>query len=98
MFHEPVKNQIVTVSSENGIPVSVKIGGDELSVKKGSLENFYWISETGLKSTEEKISQKINQIGSQGVCIILEDNQERYLAVRVGDKIFAEILPSSMEN
>lgn len=98
MFHEPLKNQIVTVSSENGIPVSVKVGGDELSVKKGAAENFYWISETGLKSTEEKIAQKINQIGSQGVCIILEDNQERYLAVRVGDKIFAEILPSSMEN
>ena len=98
MFHEPLKNQIVTVSSENGIPVSVKVGGDELSVKKGSAEKFYWISETGLKSAEEKIAQKINQIGSQGVCIILEDNQERYLAVRVGDKIFAEILPSSMEN
>lgn len=103
MFYEPLKNKIVTVESVDGVPVDVKSGGENLSVFKGENENFYWLSEkneaAASKSfSEQKIIEKVNHIDSQGVCIIVEDESERFIAVRIEGKIFAEKLPSATVN
>lgn len=96
MFFEPVKNEVVTVESKNGVPVSVKAGGEDLLMIKGADANFYWIDAPGAYSAETNIIKKINQNQSQGVCIIVEDEGERFLAVRIEDKIYAEkIIPAS---
>lgn len=94
MFFEPVKNKVVTVESKNGVPVSVKADGEELLMIKGADANFYWIDAPGAYSAETRIIKKINQNQSQGVCIIVEDEDERFLAVRIEDKVYAEkIIP-----
>lgn len=98
MFFEPVKNQVVTVESKNGLPVTVKTGDEELLMIKGADANFYWITEPGAYSAETKIISEINQIDSQGVCIIVEDDDERFFAVRIEDKIYAEKLLPLSEN
>lgn len=103
MFYEPLNGNVVTVEFENGIPVDVKSGENSLYVRNGENENFYWLyssaadqNQKSFENLEKKVIEKINQAGSQGVCIILEDDSERYLAVRIEDKIFAEKLPSTL--
>lgn len=98
MFFEPVKNRVVTVESENGVPVSVKADDENLSVINGADKNFYWLSESGSYATENKIIERINQIDSQGVCIIVEDEKSRFLAVRIESKIYAEKLPAAFDD
>lgn len=101
-FYEPIEKHIVEINSENGIPVNVKSGDKNYIVSKGVQENFYWLSDNendqlGEKSSyEEKIIEIINQESSQGVCIIVEVGQQRFLAVRIEDNIFAEGLPSPL--
>lgn len=96
-FHQPLSNSLVTVVSENGIPVSVKAGNQILEVKKGNTQNFYWIEDEthryGTSSDEEKIREKINLIADQGVSTIVENENERFLAVRIEKMIFAERMP-----
>ena len=92
-FHQPLTDSVVTVSSENGIPVFVQSGSENLAVTSGKNENFYWISQSGSQKEEEKIIKEINQIGEQGVSIIVESDenpsQRRFLAVRIEKMIFA---------
>lgn len=92
-FHQPLTDSLVTVFSENGIPVSVQTGKEILSVAKGSSENFYWISGQGSKVEEENILNNVNQVSEQGVSMIVEcgekSQRRRFLAVRIEKMLFA---------
>lgn len=94
-FHQPLSDEIVTVYSEDGKPLYVTSGSRRLFVEKGLSENFYWIASLGADSDEEIILKNINQVASQGVSIIIQSENDRFLAVRVGSHIFAEKLPPS---
>lgn len=91
-FHQPLTDSVVTVSSEDGIPVLVQKGNENLSVTKGLSKNFYWISRGGSKDDEDNIIKKINQINEQGVSTIVESGElaspKRFLAVRIEKMIF----------
>lgn len=91
-FHQPLTDSVVTVSSEDGIPVLVQKGNENLSVTKGLSKNFYWISRVGSKDDEDNIIKKINQINEQGVSTIVESGElaspKRFLAVRIEKMIF----------
>ncbi|MBR1722926.1 MAG: hypothetical protein IJ727_10665, partial [Treponema sp.] len=96
-FHQPLSNSVVTVTSENGIPSFVKEGEKVLSVTRGEEPNFYWISKADGKESEKIISEKINQIGEQGVSTIVDVEgigiKRRFLAVRIEKLIFALEIP-----
>ena len=94
-FHQPLTSEVVTVTSENGKPLTVTKGSAKLAVSAGKLENLYWISEAGTETEEIQIVKNINQIGTQGVCIIIKPEDDRFLAVRIEDNIFVEKLPPS---
>ncbi len=91
-FHKPLTDSVVTVYSENGIPVFVQTGSEMLSVTKGEKGNFYWISDCGTKKEEENITNEINQVAEQGVSMIVESGKNaekrRFLAVRIEKMIF----------
>lgn len=91
-FHQPLTDSVVTVSSEDGIPVLVQKGKENLSVTKGLSKNFYWISQAGSKDDEDNIINEINQINEQGVSTIVESGElaskKRFLAVRIEKMIF----------
>lgn len=91
-FHQPLTDSLVTVYSEDGIPVSVQKGNEILSVTKGLSKNFYWIAQSSSQADEEKIIENVNQIGEQGVSIIVEggekSSKKRFLAVRIEKMIF----------
>ena len=88
-FHQPLTDSIVTVASEDGIPLFVRNGDSVLSVIKGNAKDFYWISALGTEKDEEKIVKEINQIAEQGVSTIVENDEKRFLAVRIEKMIFA---------
>lgn len=91
-FHQPLTDSVVTVSSEDGIPVLVQNGKETLSVTKGVSKNFYWISHAGSKDDENIIIKEINQINEQGVSTIVESGEiaskKRFMAVRIEKLIF----------
>ncbi|WP_294430772.1 hypothetical protein [uncultured Treponema sp.] len=109
-FHQPLTDSLVTIDSENGIPMSVQIlSSDEstsrnLPVIKGSYANFFWIGEKSAQNEEmqaeieENIIANINQIGEQGVSTIVESegvNSKRFLAVRIEKMIFGMEIPEN---
>lgn len=89
-------NAVVTVYSEDSLPVSVQIqnkkNAEVLPIQKGLSKNFYWISQTGSKDDEDNIINEINQINEQGVSIMVESGKDsskkRFLAVRIEKLIF----------
>ncbi|WP_407425212.1 hypothetical protein [Treponema sp.] len=87
-FFQPFTNMLVTVYSEDSVPVSVQRGTEILSVVKGNSKNFYWISNTGTQKNEENIIKEINQTAEQGVSIVVESDKKRFLAVRIEKNIF----------
>ncbi|MBQ3670029.1 MAG: hypothetical protein II921_00945 [Treponema sp.] len=92
-FHQPFTNEVVTVNMENEKPIYVTCGERRLLVAPGKNESFYWVAEFGDEVDEENIIKNVNQIKSQGVCIIVTSGEERFLAIRVGKQIFGEKLP-----
>jgi hypothetical protein len=94
-FHQPWTNEIVMVSSVNGVPVSVKAGDHTLSVTRDSAAGVYWIGQPGSAAAAQKCMETVNQSTVQGVCSIVETGSERVLAVRVGKMIFGEMLPDT---
>ncbi|MBQ0052813.1 MAG: hypothetical protein KBT11_12265 [Treponema sp.] len=94
-FYQPLTGNLVVVESEDKIPVSVTNGGKSVPIKKGYYDNFYWFEIQSPAEKEEIILRKVNQTAEQGVCIIVEDENSRYLAVKVEGMIFAEELPSA---
>lgn len=98
IFHRPFTNEIVTVSTENGISKSVSIGNKtRMNVFVGEVsKDFYWLAEKSSKSIEMKIIQEFFD-EKQGVSKVLSmkdksDNEELYHVVKVGNMIFAEKL------
>ncbi|MBR4375107.1 MAG: hypothetical protein IKP49_12205 [Treponema sp.] len=100
MFHQPFTNEIVTVSTENGIPVRVSIGNQtRVKIFSGdSSKNFFWIGEKEspvlAKAAEYFIIKEFEKEG-QGVSKIVQpskNEERRYYVVKVGSSIFAELI------
>lgn len=92
-FYLPPDNSLVAVRSKDGVPVSVSENGIKSAVVKSADFDVYWIGEAGEKDDAEKVIKNINQNSTQGVSIIVENNSRRMMAIRIGQYIFARILP-----
>lgn len=97
-FHQPFDKSIVTVRSENGVPVFVKNGERTLSVVKGKTSGFYWIERENSEVCENAIVNALGKNVDQGVSMIVVSGNERYLAVKIGKMIFGELLPPPSGN
>ena len=100
MFHQPFTNEVVTVSTENGIPVNVTIGSkSRVSIFSGdSSKNFFWIGEKEspvLAKAAEYFIMKEFESEEQGVSKIVQPSKSddrRYFVVKIGSMIFAELI------
>lgn len=96
-FHQPLTDSIVSVTSEDGVPVFVQNGSDVLSVTRGRSEHFYWISDGAGQEDEEEIIRAVDRTSEQGVSMIVESgsgqNKRRFLAVRIEKCIFGMEIP-----
>ena len=96
-FHQMLSSDIVTIYSENGRPVKVSDGSRDLLVSKHADSNLYWLGQAGSDEDAEKILQSVNQTASQGVSLIVENKEERFLTVQFAHMIFAQkMLPSEI--
>lgn len=79
--------QKVSVVSENDIPVTLKYKGKEVLIIPGTSENFYWIGER-IEIDEKALIQKISPTFVQGDVNIVQENENRFTVVKVGDNYF----------
>ena len=79
--------QKVSVVSENDIPVTLKYKGKEVLIIPGTSENFYWIGER-IEIDEKALVQKISPTFVQGDVNIVQENENRFTVVKVGDNYY----------
>lgn len=94
-FYIPPERKLVTVTNYNGEPVKVTSGDFTYDVTEGKNDGLYWIGTEGAPEDEKKVLEMLNQSSIQGVSMLVESGEKRLLAVRVGGKSYAEIIPGS---
>ncbi len=92
IFHQPLSKIVITVSSENGIPVSINGAGMTFGISKSKSGKFYWIGPAGDASDEKKVEEAVNQNTRQGVSILVANGKKRMIAIRIEKMIFGEML------
>ncbi len=98
LFYTVPGHALVTVSSVDGKPVKVISDNVQYPVEQGDSQDFYWIGAKGTLGNEKETVGLLNQTADQGICIIVHDDNERILAVRVGKNKFAKLLPDTETN
>lgn len=93
----PNKN-IITVTLWNGEPVKVVDGNEIYPVTKGTSNSFYWLGIEGKVDDEYQVITHIDSSIKEGVPFVVENNQKRIVVVKVGDNIYAQLLPVSQED
>lgn len=95
MFYDG-KNQLVTVTIENGIPVLVRSGSETLRITEDERYRFYWIGKAGTTELAKKSLKALNERGGQGAVVVVQDDttSERVLAIRIGETCYGKIEPA----
>ena len=91
-FYDAERN-LVVVTHWDGEPVSVQIGDFSNKVRHGFSEAFFWIGDEGDADDEGYILKNIDSSLEQGVSVIFEERGHRMLAVKIGNNIYAQIIP-----
>ena len=79
--------QKVAVVTENNIPVSLKYKDKTFDIVPGTSKNFYWIGDR-IEIDESKLLQKISTTFVQGDVNVVQENNNRFTVVRVGDNFY----------
>lgn len=87
------EHNLVVVTHWDGEPVSVQIGDFSNKVRHGFSEAFFWIGDEGDADDEGYILKNIDSSLEQGVSVIFEERGHRMLAVKIGNNIYAQIIP-----
>lgn len=80
-------NDLVRITSENGIPVQVTVGLKSEAVIEDDSFRFYWIGEKGSPALAKKALQTLNAQNTQGKSMIVStsDGSEEALVIRIGE-------------
>lgn len=95
MFYKNPSRQLVVITFMNKAPVKVSCDNLVYNVTSGVLSNFYWIGTNGNKDDEVFIQQNIDANINQGVCVILQNENKRYSAVKINNDFFIELIPDN---
>ncbi|MBQ9539767.1 MAG: hypothetical protein IJU95_10930, partial [Treponema sp.] len=93
MFYLPYKETVVSVTIENGVPVLVQSGSQELSVTKDAYHSFYWIGEPGSPLLSKDAVDFFKKNNSQGLSTVIERDGERVHAVHIGEFLYGMMIP-----
>ncbi len=88
------EKESVKITSIDGVPSGVSVGGTERKVTKGSYDGFYWIGEQGGAEDEYSLLKDFDFSAPQGTSMLLENGSERMIAVKIGGNIYGTLLPS----
>ncbi len=95
MFYLPYKENVVSVTIKNGVPVMVKSGNQEFPVSKDASYPFYWIGEAASSKISKAALDFFNRNSTQGVSTIIEQDGDRVHVVHVGDYCYGMLIPDS---
>ncbi|MBP5463617.1 MAG: hypothetical protein J6Y13_00305, partial [Treponema sp.] len=95
MFYLPYKENVVSVTIADGIPVLVKSGGQELPVTKDSSYPFYWIGDAGSSKLSKAALDFFKRNAAQGLSTVIEKDGDRVHAVHVGEFCYGMLIPDS---
>jgi hypothetical protein len=92
LFYTVPEHTLITVSSVDGEPVRVASGDRQYTVTAGDSQRFYWIGGKGTPQAEQAAANGLDRIADQGVCILVQGSGFRVRAVRIGQRIFGQVL------
>lgn len=95
MFYLPYKENVVSVTIADGIPVLVKSGSQELPVMKDSSYPFYWIGEAGSSKLSKAALDFFKRNAVQGLSTVIEKDGDRVHAVHAGEFCYGMLIPDS---
>lgn len=87
----------VSVTKENGIPVSVKEDDTEIPVIKGKNKNFFWLEAEASAGYEINILSAVNQY-AQGQMFQMDEADCYIRIIRIGENVFARKFNKESEN
>ena len=92
-FYQITERRIVTVTSIDGVPVSVETDEGELALTKEGSTRLYWIGTVGTSALAKAAIAKLDATGEQGMSMIVREGNQQVLAVRIGNNYFAKLIP-----
>lgn len=105
LFYLAQNENLVKVSSVNGIPNKVSCGIEEYFVFSGSSNKVFWLSkdkkdfgEKKYIKLENRIIKNISKNNVQGLSQVIELENECAIFIRIQDKIFAMLINNSEWN
>lgn len=90
-FFVPPRRDAVCIESVAGEPIEVTLRENSVKVSKGTLPMMYWIGNSGTEKDEAAVSSSLSTL-EQGVSVLVESEDKRVFAVRIGDKSYAYII------
>ena len=90
-FYAFSRDEIVTITRENGYPVRVQSGEREYKVSPGAFDNVYWIGEAGSADEEFYLLSQFDSSTEQGIPVLVQKDTKRMFIVRIGENLFAQI-------
>ena len=99
MFYTNPGNVLVTVTLENGFPVSVTNGNEVLKVEhSSSSSNLYFIGnaeidfgEARFTTISQKVENVLNSLNAQATSTVIEFDDINVLCIRTGNVDFAMV-------
>ena len=89
-----IQDGYISLHSENGIPLNMRYGQEEVAVTAGKNQALYWVGQTGTVEQEQLILDVINKGLENGVVQLVDDGeQDRLTVIKIGGAYFCRILP-----
>lgn len=95
IYYNDAGIQSLFISTVDGVPVKMISEDSEVMINAGTLDNFYWIEETGSYEYEEEISKKVNKGFVQGAVDIIQVQEQRISVIKINENIYCRLLPAS---
>ncbi len=93
MFYLPYRENVVSVTIRDGIPVLVQSGSQEQPVTKDPYYDFYWIGEVGSPMLSKAALDFFKKNGAQGLSTVIERDGDRVHVVHVGEFCYGMMIP-----
>lgn len=89
-----IQDGYISLHSENGIPLNMRYGQEEIAVTAGKNQALYWVGQSGTAEQEQLILTVINNGLENGAVQLVDDGEQgRLTVIKIGGAYFCRILP-----
>ncbi len=91
-FYQLPEKNLVTITTENSVPVKVQKNDTVLPVTLGASSKFYWIGQEGSAEDEKLVLENIDSSLEQGISVLIQGKEKRMLAVKIAENLYVQII------